>query len=432
MSLVSERSPRANFQITTDAPARFEQGKTQFAVLWHPLQVLGTRQGSHWITAMVCKAEHFLRAVASRAVLGGLVGTMAWTTPAVAASPVGGLLDGSGSAVINQAKPVGEATAAVVSQPVLSSAVSPPSTPPARVPVAVSSRASAAASPPSSSALALSRSIPRAAALSRSAIPRSTPAAHPVNKVASKTTSVAYEVPSTVARPLSEVKRTATSGTIIRLVRSTAGLLVSRLATPAASASSSTSSLSSVLGLTAESLRSLAVLGPLAAAAGSPITLFSGYCPTCDGVKFAIGIFSTLNMASKGPIGSNGIPASASIAVTAMPGAEGGWGLPPPRASRSTTLIEPTAVIAPGVFDGSAAATAAAESASARAPVTAPPAAPGSGFSSAAGSSSGLASLFLLLAGLLALGAPWTMRVLRPFGRLRRPAPFVLIPERPG
>ena len=366
---------------------------------------------------MVCKAEHFLRAVASRAVLGGLAGTMAWTTPAVGASPVGGLLDGSGSAVINQAKPVGEATAAVVSQPVLSSAVSPPSTPPARVPVAVSSRASAAASPPSSSALALSRSIP---------------AAHPVNKVASKTTSVAYEVPSTVARPLSEVKRTATSGTIIRLVRSTAGLLVSRLATPAASASSSTSSLSSVLGLTAESLRSLAVLGPLAAAAGSPITLFSGYCPTCDGVKFAIGIFSTLNMASKGPIGSNGIPASASIAVTAMLGAEGGWGLPPPRASRSTTLIEPTAVIAPGVFDGSAAATAAAESASARAPVNAPPAAPGSGFSSAAGSSSGLASLFLLLAGLLALGAPWTMRVLRPFGRLRRPAPFVLIPERPG
>jgi hypothetical protein len=30
------------------------------------------------------------------------------------------------------------------------------------------------------------------------------------------------------------------------------------------------------------------------------------------------------------------------------------------------------------------------------------------------------------------LGAPWARRMLRPSGRSQRPAPFVLIPERPG
>jgi hypothetical protein len=365
------------------------------------------------------KAGHSLRAFASRAMLGGLlgiVGTVAWTTPAIAATAIGGLLDGAGTAVAHQAKPVGEATTTVVSQSAPSSAVTPPSTPPGPVPVDVSSPASATASPPSSSALPPTTSIARAPALSRST-----------------TSSAAYKVPSAVPRPLSDMKRTITSGTIIRRVTSRAGLLVSRVATSAASSSSSASSLPSIVHLSAEGLPSLAVLEPLAAAVGSaPIAPLSGFRPTGGGLGFASGILSTPNLPGKGPIGSNGTPVSAWATVTAMPGGAGGWGLPPPRASPSTTLIEPTAVVAAGVLARSTAARAAAPSASARAPIGAHPAAPGSGFSSAAGSSSGFASLFLMLAGLLALGAPWARRLLRPFGRSRRPAPFVLIPERPG
>jgi hypothetical protein len=84
------------------------------------------------------------------------------------------------------------------------------------------------------------------------------------------------------------------------------------------------------------------------------------------------------------------------------------------------------------VLGGSSTAMAAAPTASAPALINAPPASPANGSSSAAGSPSGFFSLFLLLAGLLALGAPWARRLLQPPGRSRRPAPFVLIPERPG
>jgi hypothetical protein len=41
-------------------------------------------------------------------------------------------------------------------------------------------------------------------------------------------------------------------------------------------------------------------------------------------------------------------------------------------------------------------------------------------------------SIFITLAVLLVLGAPWTRRRLRSAGRPRWPAPFVLIPDRPG
>jgi hypothetical protein len=37
-----------------------------------------------------------------------------------------------------------------------------------------------------------------------------------------------------------------------------------------------------------------------------------------------------------------------------------------------------------------------------------------------------------MLVGLLVLGAPWVRRRLPLAGISRRPAPFVLIPERPG
>jgi hypothetical protein len=81
---------------------------------------------------------------------------------------------------------------------------------------------------------------------------------------------------------------------------------------------------------------------------------------------------------------------------------------------------------------GSSTAMAAARARAHRRRLMVPPAAPASGFSSPAGSPSGFFSLFLLLAGLLALRAPWARRLLRPSGRSRRPAPFVVIPERPG
>jgi hypothetical protein len=66
-------------------------------------------------------------------------------------------------------------------------------------------------------------------------------------------------------------------------------------------------------------------------------------------------------------------------------------------------------------------------------PSSPPAPAPVGGFSPGAGSSSGFAfSVFLTLAGLLALGAPWARRRMRLASKPRPTAPFVLIPERPG
>jgi hypothetical protein len=55
------------------------------------------------------------------------------------------------------------------------------------------------------------------------------------------------------------------------------------------------------------------------------------------------------------------------------------------------------------------------------------------GLSAAASSASGVGSMILLaLAGFLVLGAPWTRRRLRFARESRWPAPFALMPERPG
>jgi hypothetical protein len=162
----------------------------------------------------------------------------------------------------------------------------------------------------------------------------------------------------------------------------------------------------------------------------TPILLPSGYRPAGGGVRLAPGGSSTLHPPMVGPVGTSVTPGSPWIAFTSTLSALSEWGLPPPRASSSTSS-GPTAASATSVFARSSTAMPAAPSASGPAPINAPPAAPASGFSSAAGSPFGF-SLFLLLAGLLALGAPWARRLLRPSGRSRRPASFVLIPERPG
>lgn len=64
-------------------------------------------------------------------------------------------------------------------------------------------------------------------------------------------------------------------------------------------------------------------------------------------------------------------------------------------------------------------------------PEHAPPSPGGASPATAAGTGSGL-SIFLILAGLLMLAAPWAKRRLRLASEPRRLAPFVLIPERPG
>jgi hypothetical protein len=400
---------------------------------------------------MLGTAEHSSRpftARARRAVLAALIGTVALAAPAMADTPVGGLPNGAANTVGNQAKPVGEATTTVVSQPAPPSAVTPSLTP--SVAVGAPSPPSSPALPPSSSALPPTPSVVRAAASSPSHTPTPNPAAHPVNQtgrptapsagpippatpgtlsqVKDTTTSAAGQIPSAAPGTLSQVKRTTTGGTIIRQVTSTAALLASSLpASPALPLS-----LESVVRLPAAGLPSLPVLRPPASSVGAtPILLPSGYRPEAGGVRLALGGSSTLHPPMVGPVGTSVTPAPPWIAFTSTLSALSKWGLPPPRVSSSSSTGL-TAAFATTVLAGSSTAMAAAPSASASAPITAPPAAPASGFSSAAGSPSGFFSLFLLLAGLLALGAPWARRLLRPSGRSRRPAPFVLIPERPG
>jgi hypothetical protein len=403
------------------------------------------------IPAMLGKAEHPSRpsmARASRSVLAALIATVALAAPAMADTQVGGLLNGAGNTVGNQVKPVGEATATVVSQAASPSVVAPPSTP--SVPVGAASPLSSAASPPSSSALPPTPSVVRAAASSPSPTPTPGPVAHRVNQTAGPsapsagpipsatrgtlsrakdtTTSVARRIPSAVPRTLSHVRRTTTSGTIIRQVTSTAGLLASSLPAPPVSPLS----LESLIGLSPVGLPSLPVLSPPAASVGAtPILLPSSYRPAGIGVRLARDGPPTLHPPMVGPVGTSVTPVSPWIALTSALTALSKWGLPPPRAS-SATFTGPTAASAMSVMVGSSIAVAAARSASGPAPINAPPAVPASGLSSAAGPPSGFSSIFLLLAGLLALGAPWARRLLRPSGRSRRPAPFVLIPERPG
>jgi hypothetical protein len=70
---------------------------------------------------------------------------------------------------------------------------------------------------------------------------------------------------------------------------------------------------------------------------------------------------------------------------------------------------------------------------SAPAPLPAPAPIPAGSSSSAAGSAAGFGSIiFLSLAGLLAWGAPQALRRLRLASESQRPAPFVLIADRPG
>jgi hypothetical protein len=64
-------------------------------------------------------------------------------------------------------------------------------------------------------------------------------------------------------------------------------------------------------------------------------------------------------------------------------------------------------------------------------PGHAPPSPGGASPATAAGAGSGL-SIFLILAGLPMLAAPWAKRRLRLASEPWRLAPFVLIPERPG
>jgi hypothetical protein len=66
-------------------------------------------------------------------------------------------------------------------------------------------------------------------------------------------------------------------------------------------------------------------------------------------------------------------------------------------------------------------------------PMPVPVPVPVGGVGGVAGSGSGSgASLFFVVAGLLLLGGSWRTRRLRIFSGSWRPAPFVLVPERPG
>src|SRR5262249_8389128 len=94
--------------------------------------------------------------------------------------------------------------------------------------------------------------------------------------------------------------------------------------------------------------------------------------------------------------------------------------------SASETAVLPAWIAAMGTATGSHAAVLQ-PSGSAPSPI------PGGGASPAGAGAAGLAfSIFRILAGLSVLGGPWTRRRLRLQSEPRWPAPFVLMPERPG
>jgi hypothetical protein len=351
---------------------------------------------------------------AQAAGIGGLAQTLTQTTAPVtqAVAPTGSAVARATAPLTSAAASVGSAVAPVTSAvaPVTSAAA--PVTSAAAPMTDLAARASTLAAPVSIAATETVAHLARAAT--------------PVTRAAAPVTHLATEALTRVTRPAAPVTRLATEA-LTRVTQAAAplarlgGTLTGGLTGAGSEALAPLThaigpgtrpieALASVVAHGIESIASSsgAPFGPGLAHASSPTgSLLSSLVAATDGVSPGerFGSASSAVRAGSIAVGSrvpwwlSGVPLI------------GGGGLELPTASD-------TAVRTRG-------------SARTRAPVEAPP--PLSGLSAAAGSTAGMGAMMLLtLAGLLVLGAPWAGRRLRLAGRSRWPAPFVLMPERPG
>jgi hypothetical protein len=360
----------------------------------------------------------------------GLVGATAWAAPVLAANPAGGILGGAEQTVTDAtqtvskaAKPVGEATATTLSPPASPEASSPaaPASPPA-LPAGAASISSAAITAPQPVApvdSAVENALPKPVAPVDSAVENALP--KPVAPVDSAVTQLTSAKSTVAGAPLGGLASTLAS-TLGQVTNTQgAGAPLGGLA----------STLASTLGQVTNTTGNGGLVAPsFPTPPSSALTLPA---PPSLGPRPAI----------VAPGGSSGLPMG-SVAPTFLiahdlKGGGGGFAFGGHRSPESMPFAP-----APGgpmpwnetfALGGSASSCSFGGISSGPAPVHAPPGppTPGGVSSSVAGlsGSSGF-SVFLLLAGLMALGALQAKRRLRLASESWCPAPFLLMPERPG
>ena len=432
--------------------------------------------------AMLGKAQHPPRPRARRAahaIVAGLLGTVAWTAPAIAATPTAGALDGAGQPAGQAAVQTTQTVAAVEDTAAVEDAVTK-----------AASQAAPADRPSSALALPAAASVPAADSPSSSTppIPSShaaapgtvAPLAHAVTLTAGK---IAQTARPTVSRAVDTAGHAATSaastpgdvagssaGRVLNQTTShltgTAGQVLNQTTSHQTETAGRVLHQTTTSQITSGAGRLSALPASTSPVGAAPTALPIGRLPAGDGNRLVPGD-SAPHPPPMGPTGTGGAPGSGSPAVTATPPsissgpaasstpgfagfvhsaatrAPGSptltsifWrGLPATPGWITTSSAAPAGVLLADLLTGGyRAAMAAGRSASPPgSSARARPPAPAGGLSSAAGSASGFAfSILLTLAGLMVLGAAWGRRRLRLASEPWPLAPFVLIPERPG
>ena len=400
----------------------------------------------------MARKPHTTPHIARFALSAAVIGLLATASPTMATELVPGALEGAGSTV-GSTVGAAKATVAQAAAPVTSAAPAQASAAPAGS-TAASSRPSSQAPAPSAPARDAVATVTQPVGTIAKAVASAAPATHPVQSAAAGVQNVA---PATAAQPVRTVTKAVTPAVssagapaaVAHAMQTTASgarkapatldfnIVKSAASAPAppsggvtpdagtvsrvaAISSAPVAALSSTSAKASPSRLVQIIAGPLAAVtntalgtgtvspsasdglAPAPFDLRGALTPSPLSMASARGQLDTPNAAQ--PAGSSALP----LATTPPSIFSAGMSTSARHAHSSGGALVPRPAPAPPMPGGSA-----------------PPAA-------VAAMADSPASIFLLLVGLLWFGSPWVMRRLRLASQSLKPAPLILIPERPG